>query len=122
LFSRKFYLFQFLRAQTIEAKIKIESLSPENRQRRRLAFARQKCAARKEFFVRSLYAGIENLGERISDVRLFDEKKRKSFTKTRRGRILAERKSLHGVIKSNRKAAKRRRKRTFRLFPASRRF
>jgi predicted metalloprotease with PDZ domain len=91
-FAQIFSFCAFLCAQTIEAKIKIESLSPEIVIVEGAYSQEQNARRTKNFSFALSYAGIENLGERISDVRLFDENKREIVHKKLvAGEYLAER-------------------------------
>jgi len=80
-----------LSAQIIEAKIKIEAKSPTVIEIQGVNLDANSLQNANNFSFASSYAGIENLGERISDVGLSDENKRKiEFKKLVAGEFLAE--------------------------------
>ena len=80
-----------LPAQIIEAKIKIEAKSPTVIEIQGVNLDANSLQNANNFSFASSYAGIENLGERISDVGLSDENKRKiEFKKLVAGEFLAE--------------------------------
>ncbi|MGI8883561.1 MAG: hypothetical protein ACR2IA_04895 [Pyrinomonadaceae bacterium] len=80
-----------LSAQIIEAKIKIEAKSPTVIEIQGVNLDANSLQNANNFSFASSYAGIENLGERISDVGLSDENKRKiEFKKLVAGEFLTE--------------------------------
>lgn len=82
----------FIRAQIREATIKIETSAPEIVSVEGTNAVAGSSARGKNFSFVLSYAGVENLGERISDVRLFDENKREIvYKKLVAGEYVAER-------------------------------
>jgi predicted metalloprotease with PDZ domain len=91
-FTQVLSFSNILRAQAIEAKIKIESLSPESVSIEGSHSQDKNARRAKNFSFALSHAGIEKLGERISDVRLFDENKQEIvYKKLAAGEYLAER-------------------------------
>ncbi|MBA2736522.1 MAG: hypothetical protein H0U50_06990 [Pyrinomonadaceae bacterium] len=80
-----------LSAQIIEAKIKIESKTPTVIEIQGVNLDADSLQNVKNFSFTQSYAGVENLGERVSDVDLSDENKRKiEYKKLIAGEFLAE--------------------------------
>ena len=78
-------------AQIIEAKIKIASASPTVIEIQGVNLDAVTLENEKNFSFTQSHAGIENLGERVSDVNLLDENKRKiEYKKLISGEFLAE--------------------------------
>jgi predicted metalloprotease with PDZ domain len=91
-FFETFLFSVFSQAQIIDAKIKIDALLPEIISVEGTNLDANPARRGKNFSFALSYAGVENLGERVSDVRLFDEKKREIlYKKLVAGEYLAER-------------------------------
>ena len=83
--------YSALSAQIVEAKIKIEAKSPTVIEIQGVNLDANSMQNANNFSFASSYAGIENLGERISDVDLTDENKRKiEYKKFAAGEFVAE--------------------------------